>query len=805
MPFVPFLIAALHVMPPAVSVGHPGPSVPQPPRHDTPVVGQVYSGVAKKLEVHLPRVAGEVKLDGVLDDPVWGEASVLTGFSQYAPLDGLPAADSTQVLVWYSPTAIYFGIRAFQPKESVHATLADRDRISQDDNVQLYLSTFNDGRQASVFMVNPLGIQADGILVERGNITGGGFSGGIGAAREAPDLTPDFVYESKGHVTEWGYEVEVRIPFKSLKYQSLDVQSWGINVVRVVQYRGHENSWVPAKRGSATFLGQSGTLAQLSDLRRGLVVDVTPEITQRTDGTPATSGGAWHYAAGSPKLGGNIRWGITNNLTMNGTVNPDFSQVEADAGQISFDPRAALSYPEKRPFFLDGIEQFAVPNTLIYTRRIVQPVAAAKIAGKVGTTDIAVLSALDATTASTTGRDNPLFNILRLQRDIGPSSRVGVMYTDRMNGNDWNRVLDVDGRQVWNTIYSLQWQVAGSATSRNGVQTNAPLWDTRYNRNGREFAWRTQFTGISDDFRTESGFISRAGQVHAAFVPRWSWFGERGALVEQVSPDVVLDGIWAYRNFFHSGDARDKKLHFDINTQWRGGWTLGASLLLESFGYDPAFYSAKYRIERPHPGAASDTLAFTGTPRLPNRDFVITLGTPQFKFWSLSTTYIFGQDENFYEWSSAAITYWNITANIRASEQLRIGLTYTLNDYRRQSTGTRVGRQQDPRVKLEYQVSPAMFVRVIGEYFADYTSELFDDSRTGLPLLQQVGTAWRHLGPVTNNGVHGEFLFAYKPIPGTVFYAGYGSQMSEPESFSFRNVTRQNDNFFLKASYLFRM
>ncbi len=817
---LPLLAALLHSTPPAAARAHPradahvvrhaasratSPVAPVAPVLPVAPVGAVFSGRAKQLQVKPPRFDAQINVDGVLDEPVWRDAAVLTGFSQYAPVDGLPAADSTQVLVWYSPTAIHFGIRAFQPKETVRATLADRDRISQDDNVQVYLSTFNDGRQASVFMVNPLGIQADGTLVERGNITGGGFSGGIGAAREAPDLTPDYVFASKGHVTDWGYEVEVRIPFKSLKYQSLDIQSWGINVVRVVQYRGHENSWVPALRGSATFLGQNGTLTELSDLRRGLVVDVTPEITQRTDGTPATSGGAWNYSAGSPKLGGNLRWGITNNLTMNGTVNPDFSQVEADAGQISFDPRAALSYPEKRPFFLDGIEQFAVPNTLIYTRRVVQPVAAAKMAGKVGNTDIAVLSAIDATTASTTGRDNPLFNILRLQRDIGPASRIGMMYTDRINGKDWNRVLDVDGRQVWNTIYSVQWQLAGSATSNNGVQTNAPLWDTRFNRDGRGFSWRSQFTGIADDFRTESGFISRAGQVHAAFVPRWSWFGERGALLEQISPDVVMDGIWAYKNFFHAGDARDKKLHFDINTQWRGGWTVGGSLLLESFGYDPAFYSDKYRIEQPHQGRASDTLAFTGTPRLPNRDYVITIGTPQFKYLSLNTTYIFGQDENFYEWSSAAITYWSVTANIRASEQLRIGLTYTLNDYRRQSNGQRVGRQQDPRVKLEYQVSQAMFVRVIGEYFADYTSELFDDSRTGLPLLQKVGTAWRHLGAVTNNGVRGEFLFAYKPTPGTVFYAGYGSQMSEPESFSFRNVTRQNDNFFLKASYLFRM
>jgi hypothetical protein len=199
---LPLLAAALHLTP--------------PPPHREPPAGAVFNGRAKQLQVKPPRLEAQITIDGVLDEPAWRDAAVLTGFSQYAPLDGLPAADSTQVLVWYSPTAIHFGIRAFQPQGTVRATLADRDRISQDDNVQLYLGTFNDGRQATVFSVNPLGIQADGIIVERGTTPGGGFGGGIGAAREAPDLTPDFVYSSKGRVTDFGYEVEVRIPFKSL-------------------------------------------------------------------------------------------------------------------------------------------------------------------------------------------------------------------------------------------------------------------------------------------------------------------------------------------------------------------------------------------------------------------------------------------------------------------------------------------------------------------------------------------------------------------------------------------------------------
>ena len=125
-----------------------------------------YDGRAGKLSVSIPRIELEPVVDGKLDEPVWGEAALLTGFSQFSPTDGVPAADSTEVLVWYTPTAILFGIRAFEAHGSVHATLADRDRIASDDHVQILLSTFNDGRQATVFGVNPFGVQSDGALVE---------------------------------------------------------------------------------------------------------------------------------------------------------------------------------------------------------------------------------------------------------------------------------------------------------------------------------------------------------------------------------------------------------------------------------------------------------------------------------------------------------------------------------------------------------------------------------------------------------------------------------------------------------------
>jgi len=343
-----------------------------------PVARQVYNGRAGDLSVAIPRLSATVQIDGILDEPVWRSAALLTGFSEYQPVDHQPAPDSTEVLVWYSPTAIYFGIRAFEPHGAVHATLADRDKISADDNVQILIGTFHDRRQAYVFAANPLGVQMDGTIVEQGQQLTGGWTPTL-SGRVAPDLSQDFVFSSKGHLTSYGYEIEIRIPLKSLKYQSSDVQTWDFNVVREVQHSAHEDSWAPARRSNSSFLGQSGTIDGLTGLSRGLVLDVNPSVTQKMTGSPKVGG--WSYGHSSPQLGGRVQWGITNTLTLNAAVNPDFAEVESDAGQFVIDPRQALFFPEKRPFFLEGLDAFNTPHNLIYTRRIGKPDAALKLTG----------------------------------------------------------------------------------------------------------------------------------------------------------------------------------------------------------------------------------------------------------------------------------------------------------------------------------------------------------------------------------------------------------------------------------------
>src|SRR5205823_818097 len=266
--------------------------------------------------------------------------------------------------------------------------------------------------------------------------------------------------------------------------QSADPQDWGIQVVRSVQHSGYEETWTPAVRANASFLVQSGRLIGLGALRRGLVLDLTPEFTTKVDGAPTAPG--YDYR-GTPEVAGNLRWGVTQNLGLTGTANPDFSQVEADVGQVTLNQRFALFYPEKRPFFLEGLEQFDTPNSLIYTRRIAQPVFGAKLAGKVGSMGIAYLGAVDNSDQSATGA-HPVYNMLRLRRDLGPTSTLGIAYTDRIDGDDYNRVLGVDAHVVWRKIWFSEVQVAGAWTRDLGGARAGKLWTVTFgDRTGRAY------------------------------------------------------------------------------------------------------------------------------------------------------------------------------------------------------------------------------------------------------------------------------------------------------------------------------
>ena len=768
-----------------------------------------YSGLKQELRVSPPRFEEEIRVDGALTEPVWQHAARLVGFSQYSPVDGRPSEQETEVLVWYSPSAIHFGVRANAAPGTVRAHLGDRDKgIIPDDYIEIQLGTFNDRRQAFVFAANPLGVQADGALNEGTSQQNPGAQTTTVAGREQADLSPDYAWDSKGRLTDFGYEIEIRIPFKSLRFQRADPQDWALHVIRKSAAAGREDTWAPTLRAATSFLAQAGTLTGLTGIHQGTVLELNPVVTSSVAGGRLPSG-AWDYSGGSPEFGGNVRWGVTTDATLNATVKPDFSQVEADASQFSPDPRNLVYFQEKRPFFLDGIQYFATPSQLIYTRRILAPVAAAKLTGKSHGWSFGFISAVDDKIGGVSG-SNPIYNLLRVQRDLGSQSRVGFGYTDRIDGRFYNRVGQVDGRYVFGGVYSLS-AIAALALTRDAARTStAPSWSVSFARNGRQLGWSATARGIDPDFQEGSGFVSRGNIAQLNFRPSLTGFGGRGAFLERYTLSVNMDLLWNYHDLFDGRRSLERKLHPTLLWTLRGGWSFSVALLLESFAADPSLY-AGYALAVPRAGGGIDTIPYFG-PRLkdlPNTDLSFNFNSPQVHGVELDGFLIYGKDENFFEWSNATIWYGNLTAAIRPTPRLRFDGTLALRNYERKTDGSTVGATWIPRLKIEYQVSRPVFLRLVGEYASDRHGDLRDDSRTNAPILIRDptdGIYKRELALASQtNTFRVDWLFSYQPTPGTVFFAGYGSTLAEDRAFAFSRLSRQRDGFFTKLSYNFRL
>ena len=548
----------------------------------------------------------------------------------------------------------------------------------------------------------------------------------------------------------------------------------------------------------------------LNGLHRGVVMDLNPVVTSRVDGTPG-GGDAWSYDAHKPDVGGNVRWGVTPNLTLNATVNPDFSQVEADATQFQLDPRQALFFTEKRPFFLDGIEFFQTPNSLVYSRRIVDPVAAVKLTGKIAGTTVAALTAVDdpstslgAGASALDAASHPVFNIVRVQRDIGSASRAALLYTDRIEPGFVNHVAAADAHVVWNKIYALDLQSAVSRTSRDGIDTSGPLWQVLLGRSGRRHSLRYSLTGNDPAFRAATGFIGRSGVVDGSLQNQVALYGRPGAFVEKWTGDVQLQGTWNYRSFFDGAQALERKLHMNSNFFLHGGWHGGFSVLVERYGFDPSIYANYGVLDR---GVARPLTGAT----LPNLDYVVTLDTPRVRGLAANLLFIWGRDENFFEWSSANIVYSVLNLAWRPTERVRVDFSHNLQSFVRRTDNSYVGIRRIPRLKFEYQATRSIFFRYVGEYATNYQDAFRDDSRTGLPIVFVAADGT--LTPsstVRTRSFRNDWLFSYQPTPGTVLFAGYGNTLANPvlpdkDAARTDTLRRTRDGFFLKLSYLFRM
>ncbi len=756
------------------------------------VRAEVFPGRARELDVRAPRLSDTVTIDGRLTEPAWEQASRLTEFTSYNPVDGRPAQDETEVKIWYGTDAIYVGIRAYAPPGTVRATLAERDRITNDDWVALHLDTFNDRRRSFVFAVNPFGVQADGMRTDQS--AGPGVSR---AALQSVDLSQDYVWQSKGHLLDDGYEVEVRIPFKSIRYQMVASQDWGLQVVRQTQRTGYQDTWAPVSKSIQAFAPQAGYLRGMSGMKRGLVLDLTPTSITSTRGTRNADG--WQYGT-QGEAGGDMRWGVSSNFTLNATANPDFSQVETDVGQIPGDVRFANFFPELRPFFVEGSEQFDAPNRLVNTRSIVQPLGAIKLTGKIPRTDVGLLSALDAPSAGSDGTTSPLFTILRLRRDLGDQSTAGIVLTDRHEGARFNRVAGFDSRLQFAKTYSAEFRYATSVT-RDSVDRSGSLWEANTGRSGRGYGYRFSIQGFSPTFETQSGFVNRVDFVRAQINQRLTLFGRKGGWWDQRQHFFTGSTLWSYDGFSQRQHPLESKLSLDNSMTIRGGWRVSVTPDVQIVSFDPRRY-ATYAVV---PLSAGDPTAFSASGSQRTSSTTLIVNTPQWKRVGATLTAIAGTEPEYFETSTVRRRDVEAQIDLRPTAQIRVGTLLRYQRFVRTRDGSLFSTQVVPRMRLEYQFSRALFLRFVGQMESRDRTAL-RDPRTERPLLRrQANGSYVTRGASRSLLGRADVLLSYLPSPGTVVYLGYGTGVDATETMRPTDVQRTNDGAFIKISYLFRV
>ncbi len=754
----------------------------------------VFSGRDRQLDVEPPRLEEpRIRIDGLLDEVEWESAAALTGFTQYEPVEGLPSTEETEIRVLYSPEAIFFGIRAFDTEpDLILARLGERDRaIFGDDWVRIILDTFNDQRQGYVFYVNPLGIQTDGYWIE-------GMRRSRGSSRVSIDYNPDFIWESDGRITEDGWTAEIRIPYVSLRFPPIEDQSWGINVSREVKRKGFKQSWAPLTKNVANTLSQSGHLVGLSDLRPERLVELNPVSTGKRLGRMGQE--TFQRGEFQGEVGLNARLGITQNLVLDATLNPDFSQVEADDSRVTVNERFPQFYPEKRPFFLEGAEVFQSPMALVYTRQIVDPSAGAKLTGKAGGFTLGYLGALDESPGSLYGgTGKALFNVLRFKRDVGQQSSLGILYTDRtmteVGGS--NRVLAGDTRLILGQKHVLTAQTAWSwTTSAEGPSDPKPAFVVSAARTGRVFSWDLNLQDYHPGFQARTGYLTRIGEAQAIGNVGVTHYGAPGAALERASLGFRLESYFDHDELWEGQGPYEAEVQLLPTLSFRGDRTLSVILRNGYFEFRPEQY-ASYQVE----GPGGDPGEFRLPDPLKNLKAIAVMPRIRITNQANLNGRVYYRELPIYSEASRGLEFLAAPSlSLRPTESFFLSLSQTFARIWRRDDDSVFSTALVSRVTSQYQFNKAFFARFLIQYGLEDRDALLDPGSGRQIVVGGEPAVAREEGTV-----QGQFLLQYQPSPGTIFYVGYSRVMEGDYSYRFTDKSPVADGLFLKLSYLFRV
>ncbi len=514
----------------------------------------------KSVPITIPKFESEPMIDGKLDDEIWKKAAVFKDFIQIQPGDNIAPSRETIGYVGYDEKNLYVGIHAFDEPEKIRATIAKRDDIFADDRVRFTLDTFNDQRRAYVFFFNPFGIQADSVLVD------GSMSG--------PDFSVDVVMESKGVILADGYSVEVKLPFKSIRYAAGKGKFWGFNVGRQIPRLNDENdSWMPIARDVSS-LRQIGKITGLNEIKTDRTLEIVPSVTlsesgERIGDASQLLGSRILNRPIKQDIGVSVKFQITPNVTLDAAVNPDFAEVEADAPVVQANERFPIFFPEKRPFFLEGIDYFRTPLQVVNTRNIADPDVAVKLTGKTGRNTFGVFTAVDRFPDTKT---KAYIGVLRLKRDFGVQSNIGLIATTYHFGSrKHNNLVGVDAKFQINPQTIFDFQVVGTNSNREFYNPNIDdieyragngiAYQANYDYTGKNRGYRIGVNGRSKDYRADVGFTRRT-DTHT-ITGGWR-------LGTEPNPKNTLIGLTtrSFYNFSFDGQGRVQQFRTVFDTEW---------------------------------------------------------------------------------------------------------------------------------------------------------------------------------------------------------------------------------------------
>jgi hypothetical protein len=512
-------------------------------------------------------------IDGRVNDAVWQSVAPYSTFTQQDPIEGAPASEKTEVRVVVGNGNVYVGIIAFDSDPSkIIVSQARRDAsLTDTDSIVMVFDTFNDSQNAFVFGTNPLGIEYDGQVAREGQTSGvsqGAGGGGIssGTARGGisafnPNWDGDWTVRSQ--ITERGWEAELAIPLKTLRYQTGENQTWGFNVLRNIRHKNEQVYLAPIPRGFDIY--RVSLAAKMTNLtlpaRRDIKLIPYALGSVNKDYTVATD-----RVKRNGDFGVDLKWGIRPNLTLDATYNTDFAQVEADEEQVNL-TRFDLFFPEKRPFFLENASTFQFGNPqqidLFFSRRVglsganlpIDIKGGGRLSGKVAGWNVGVLNIqadeVESAAGNNIGAANN-FSVLRLQREVGRSS-YGAIFVNRQGtgalsiGDDYNRAYGFDANWQLTTNQRVSAFIARTdspETRATGPRGSDYSGRAFYNFTNNLWQLSGGYSQVGNNFNPEVGFLPRRGyrrpEFRAFFQPqpkRWPW-------IRRIAPHVSYNSFY---------------------------------------------------------------------------------------------------------------------------------------------------------------------------------------------------------------------------------------------------------------------